>query len=322
MDKIFSTAGVHPRDRYAFWHEVACREIVGHQSRPSSFTAFEADIEAAPLADLAVLIFQSSPLNVVRTRQNIARASTDDLFICNQLAGRAQLEQHGREVLLTPGVFCLLDPMKPYAGQFCTGSKMLILKADRRAIESRVGDPSLITSITLAKGAVGTLTARYLGTLPFCTKVPKAQAAVIGEQALDLVGMSTLAVLAKHGAKPSTRRSMAVLRIRTAIAERLTDPAVNPSSVASAAGMSVRNANLLLADHGTTIGRLILKLRLDRCQRVLEDPSQAHRTVTEIAFGMGFSDLSHFSRSFKKSFGVSPSEYRYLRLRELAASEV
>ena len=236
MDKIFSTAGVHPRDRYAFWHEVACREIVGHQSRPSSFTAFEADIEAAPLADL--------------------------------------------------------------------------------------GDPSLITSITLAKGAVGTLTARYLGTLPFCTKVPKAQAAVIGEQALDLVGMSTLAVLAKHGAKPSTRRSMAVLRIRTAIAERLTDPAVNPSSVASAAGMSVRNANLLLADHGTTIGRLILKLRLDRCQRVLEDPSQAHRTVTEIAFGMGFSDLSHFSRSFKKSFGVSPSEYRYLRLRELAASEV
>ena len=40
------------------------------------------------------------------------------------------------------------------------------------------------------------------------------------------------------------------------------------------------------------------------------DPRRAHRTIGEIAFAWGFSDLSHFGRRFKAEFGVSPGEYR------------
>jgi AraC-like DNA-binding protein len=38
--------------------------------------------------------------------------------------------------------------------------------------------------------------------------------------------------------------------------------------------------------------------------------SQGHRTMSDIAFSWGFSDLSHFGRSFKKAYGISASEYR------------
>jgi AraC-like DNA-binding protein len=37
--------------------------------------------------------------------------------------------------------------------------------------------------------------------------------------------------------------------------------------------------------------------------------------VTEIAFRWGFKDSAHFSRSFKREFGISPSEVRRNALR-------
>jgi AraC-like DNA-binding protein len=35
-----------------------------------------------------------------------------------------------------------------------------------------------------------------------------------------------------------------------------------------------------------------------------------HRQIGEIAYAWGFASLSHFSRSFKERFALSPSEYR------------
>jgi len=36
MEKLFSTKDVHPRDRFAYWHDVACKHIVEHNSRPNA----------------------------------------------------------------------------------------------------------------------------------------------------------------------------------------------------------------------------------------------------------------------------------------------
>jgi AraC-like DNA-binding protein len=44
----------------------------------------------------------------------------------------------------------------------------------------------------------------------------------------------------------------------------------------------------------------------------MDDPAQARRTLSDIAFAWGFSDMTHFSRVFKKMYGLLPSEYRRL----------
>jgi AraC-like DNA-binding protein len=43
---------------------------------------------------------------------------------------------------------------------------------------------------------------------------------------------------------------------------------------------------------------------------MLADPRQAGRSVTDIAFTVGFKDSSHFSRAFKDRYGVGPRGYR------------
>jgi len=93
--------------------------------------------------------------------------------------------------------------------------------------------------------------------------------------------------------------------------------AVQPGAqaVADAVGVSVRYVNAVLSDHDTSIMRLIQARRLERCRCALEDPNQSHRSLSEIAYGWGFSDMTHFGRRFKKAYGILPSEYQIIARR-------
>ena len=133
---------------------------------------------------------------------------------------------------------------------------------------------------------------------------------LIREQALDLIALTLGAVTKEATVTLPSSRELHLLRLRAAVEARLNDERLSPADAAAAAGISVRYANTLLAQQDTSLGRYIQDLRLDRCRKILEDPTQAHRTLTEIAFAWGFSDQSHFSRAFRTEFGVTPRKYR------------
>ena len=54
-------------------------------------------------------------------------------------------------------------------------------------------------------------------------------------------------------------------------------------------------------------GKLIRSMRLQRAADLLK---QNAGNIAEICYQVGFSDQANFTRSFKKQFGVSPSQYR------------
>jgi len=53
MRRIFSTDDLPPRERYDCWHEVVCRHVVPHDSVPDCRATFEANLDAAILAQPA-----------------------------------------------------------------------------------------------------------------------------------------------------------------------------------------------------------------------------------------------------------------------------
>lgn len=94
------------------------------------------------------------------------------------------------------------------------------------------------------------------------------------------------------------------------IDERLGDPELDPAGIAAANFISLRHLHGLFQEHGETVASWIRSRRLERCRRDLADPLLRHRTTTEIAFRWGFTDPSHFSRPFRTTFAMSPSECR------------
>jgi AraC-like DNA-binding protein len=66
----------------------------------------------------------------------------------------------------------------------------------------------------------------------------------------------------------------------------------------------------VFAARGLSVHRVIWDRRLERAEWTLGDPAQNHRRVLDVALELGFSGDAHFSRRFRRKFGLSPSSYR------------
>jgi AraC-like DNA-binding protein len=62
--------------------------------------------------------------------------------------------------------------------------------------------------------------------------------------------------------------------------------------------------------HGRGFRTLINDWKVDAAARLLEDPAQAARPITDVMFDAGFQTKSSFNREFVLRKGVPPSEYR------------
>ncbi|MGO9686834.1 MAG: helix-turn-helix domain-containing protein [Beijerinckiaceae bacterium] len=49
---------------------------------------------------------------------------------------------------------------------------------------------------------------------------------------------------------------------------------------------------------------------MQRCYDVLTRPELNNLSVTEVAYRLGFNSSSHFSTTFRRKFGVRPSDVR------------
>jgi AraC-like DNA-binding protein len=312
MKTIFSTMDVHPRDRFDFWHEVACKNLIDHSSIPQCRQSFEAKIETGMLGNVALILFENSAMDVTHSAKNLSHAEDDDLFFCRQLSGLISLEQDGRQALLNAADLMLLDPLLPYQANFSSHSRMLVLKIARKVLEARVGNTrDMIAKVISPTDTAHRWTSSFIEMLPdLVGELPTAAEAIAHEQILDLIGTSLLTATRSIKSPKSTARSMALMNVRAAVELLMSNPSVGRAEVAQAAGISVRYANVLLAEQNTSITTLIQTRRLARCRMTLEDPLQKHRTISEIAYGWGFSDMTHFGRSFKAAYGLSPRDYR------------
>jgi AraC-like DNA-binding protein len=90
----------------------------------------------------------------------------------------------------------------------------------------------------------------------------------------------------------------------------LSDPDLSPQMIAAHCRISVRTVHLRFERIGQSFSRWLVDNRLEACRRDLRDPCQAASSVSEIAYRWGFSDLSHFNRSFRAKFGMTPREWR------------
>jgi DNA-binding response OmpR family regulator len=96
-------------------------------------------------------------------------------------------------------------------------------------------------------------------------------------------------------------------RVMAAIEENLGESEFGVEQLAAAVTMSPTHLHRkLTALVGQAPGQLIRSMRLQRAADLL---AARAGTVNEIAYKVGFSVPENFSRSFRKQFGVSPTEY-------------
>lgn len=99
-----------------------------------------------------------------------------------------------------------------------------------------------------------------------------------------------------------------IRRVRTLLDEQYRDP---PSihELAEAVGLSAsRLAHLFRDEVGMSIRSYVVERRLHMASLLIV---QTDERISQIAYSVGFNDISNFNHSFKKRFGMSPGEYRH-----------
>ena len=67
---------------------------------------------------------------------------------------------------------------------------------------------------------------------------------------------------------------------------------------------------MLFEKTGTTFTDFALERRLDAAHCMLTSPRYVTWSITAIALEAGFGDLSHFNRSFKRRYLMTPTDLR------------
>ena len=106
-----------------------------------------------------------------------------------------------------------------------------------------------------------------------------------------------------------------VRRVHAQIIQRLPSGNCSKPAVAHALNMSVRTLHNRLTSEGTSYREILVQTRRELAEQYME---QQNLSISEIAYTLGFSDCSNFSRAFQRWTGCSPTQYRETLISELA----
>lgn len=95
--------------------------------------------------------------------------------------------------------------------------------------------------------------------------------------------------------------------LRKAAAENVMAGVFSAAAVAAAANMSLRTAQRVSSENGTSVQELVENIREKRAKELLAD---SHNDLSAISFILGYSDERAFRRAFHRWTGQSPSDYR------------
>jgi AraC-like DNA-binding protein len=97
-------------------------------------------------------------------------------------------------------------------------------------------------------------------------------------------------------------------KIMDNLEENLSDPAFGPPQLQDMLSMSkTQFYRKMKALTDQSPGEFIRNYRLKRAAQIL---SKKGENVTQVAYAVGFNNLSYFAKCFKELHGVIPSEYK------------
>lgn len=311
--RLWSTDSVVEHERLAYWIGATCDTYLPLElDISSSDGTFFGHIEAERLSTLSISKIKASPQTARRTSSNIAQSIDDNFLVSIQISGDVFIQQDRRVAILRPGDAVLYSSTRPYDLIFKEPIEQLVLMMPARVVRSRLRCADNLTArrVEQCSGASRLMlkviesVLQTIDTVEL-TALPAVAASV---ENMVIAGLCTLNdVLAESSLDPLLLRRE---RIKAYILDNLREPDLSVDKIAAYFGISVSSVHRAFADEPCTLMSWVWSLRLDGARREMGDPNYANLSITDVAYGWGFSDSSHFSRVFRERFGCCPRDLR------------
>jgi AraC-like DNA-binding protein len=277
------------------------------------------DVIKRTLPGLALVSGTFSGLRHAARPRGAAGHGENDLLLCVNVQGSSLAQQRDRELTLRDGDgFFATRSLAGFNIVRPTPARFIGCRVPREAVAALLGrlddtPMSFVPHGTEALRLLITYASAIADALPLTT--PELQRLAVSHMQ-DLIA-ATIAAM-RGGRAIAEGRGIAAARLRaimTDICTHLGEGDLSVAEIAQRQRVTPRYIHKLFENEGLTYSSFVLGQRLARAHRMLSDPRFADRSVSSIAFDVGFGDLSYFNRTFHRHYGATPTGIRQSAMR-------
>lgn len=300
------SSSVAPGERIEWWADCVQDRFgaeyrIDHGKRDAFFV--DATFEFSP--SMMLLAMHAGAHHAIGRRD----PAQPSVLVHLQVDGNLRLRAEGTEVLLKPGDLCLFPVRETTDLCFESEYRQVAVVMPEESLDDAfpIWRRFVANAIPSGKGMAAVL-ADHLQSL---ARHPD----VFGGPCASTMGSVTTGLIAaslgtlNRASIPESRGLIDFHRERILQFVRLNlcNPVLNIDYVARGVGLSARYLHKLF--RGKPLMQLVQRERLESCYRLLA-AADSRTSTCEIAYASGFNDHAHFTRSFRRRFGVSPREIK------------
>jgi AraC-like DNA-binding protein len=308
-----NTEAVNDHERFDYWRESICHEFVELDCDSIKRDGFSGELRGgAGISGVRFAEVISDAQEVKRTKQQLVRSDRDDFLISFQLSNTGIVRQRGREAILTPGSFALYDATEPYTLSFAERFHQLVVQMPKSVLACHLMNAEAYTATRMAGDeGLGAVLSNFLFALARELQNVPEDSKELGDNLVNMIAMafSSSVMLEEIGSNTVARQALK-RRVLAYVENNLCDQELSNKKIAESQGISLRYLHKLFEEDAESLHALVLHKRLERAHEALSDAQLRGHSIESIAYRFGFSSAGHFSRAFKKHYGVNPSALR------------
>ncbi len=308
-----STVDVAGANREEYWCDAICQEYVKLDCNVTAGDTFKGAVRGGvALSTLKFSEVIADPQYVKRDKVSIAQATEEDFLISFQLSQEGFVRQGGREAHLRQGSFALYDSTEPYTLSFNKPFHQLIIQMPKNVLRQHLLEPERYTAISIdGQHGIGAVLSNFILSLAQELNTVPSMSEDLSDSLLNMIAMAysssvRIGPVNDNGVLQDNLRKK-VLRF---IENNLSEADLNNQKIADSQGISLRYLQKLFEGQENSLHQLVMEKRLQKSRSIILGGKAATLSIEQIAYRCGFSNYAHFSRSFKKYFGYSPSDLR------------
>jgi AraC-like DNA-binding protein len=308
-DVCISTDFVEASDRSDFWREVTRPLVETLPLDEDRHLPLHGAISSRMVGPLQVGSASFNRQRYHRDRRHIAQSGLDHYFVHVMTSGAQYGDFDGVDVAAETGDICIFDLAQGQKSQVEAGSTTYVV-LPRQPLEKALGSRKVHGAVLKAHWPVTRLIVDYMDSLcSLETPLPGVHAEAVHEAMVTLLCAALRGGRSDDVANASPFEARLRQRILEFIRHNVHLQELSPDFLCQR--FKVSRAHLyraFAADGG--VATVMREMRLDAAYHELTQLGRSGRSITEIAYSLGFSSSNQLLRSFRARFGVTPSEAR------------